>query len=315
MAGTHINSLYITPPIFNASCPWAGTYEDIRALYECEHTGAVTTRTSLPHAGIHQTSSFTHALFNEGTSSINAYGYSQYPLQQYIEWVNEIRLRSNCRRKPVIFSVTGSVEQIRDCISLVQAYRDISPDTGIELNLACPNIPNVPPPAYSPVSLKPYLAMISHFTSQDSTLTIGLKMAPFTYDTQFTDFYELLSQYKGVIGFLTCCNTLGTGFVMDAKLRPAIPTMFGGLGGTIVHPLATGNVAKFKSLLGSSESMIIIGVGGCRDGQTYRNLRKAGAQCVEVATALGAEGVDVFRRICEEAHLKRDKLGIDYSRL
>ena len=311
MAGVNINSLYITPPLLNASCPWASTRKDIQALYDCENTGGVTTRTSLPHAGIDQVASFTHALFDRGESSINAYGYSQYPLQQYIQWVKDVRAKCR-RRKPVIFSVTGSVEQLRDCIGLIQAYRKTDADTGIEVNLACPNIPNIPPPAYSPTSLKPYLDMMSTFTLKDPTLTIGLKMAPYTYETQFTEFHKLVSEYKGVIAFLTCCNTLGTGFVLNDRLRPAIPTGFGGLGGSVVHPLACGNVAKFKSLFGSD--LVVIGVGGCRDGRTYWSLRQAGAQCVEVATALGADGVAVFDRICKQGQLKVDSLSRD-SRL
>jgi hypothetical protein len=40
-------ALKIDPPLLNSACPWATTFEDIRDLYECPFTGAVTTRTSL----------------------------------------------------------------------------------------------------------------------------------------------------------------------------------------------------------------------------------------------------------------------------
>ena len=41
-----IHTIDIVPPIANASCAWASDYEQLRELYECPHTGAVTTRTA-----------------------------------------------------------------------------------------------------------------------------------------------------------------------------------------------------------------------------------------------------------------------------
>ena len=41
----HSISSTIDPPLLNSASPWATTFEDIKALYECPFTGAVTVRT------------------------------------------------------------------------------------------------------------------------------------------------------------------------------------------------------------------------------------------------------------------------------
>lgn len=38
--------LTIAPPLLNTACPWASNLDDLRALYKCPNTGAVTTRTA-----------------------------------------------------------------------------------------------------------------------------------------------------------------------------------------------------------------------------------------------------------------------------
>lgn len=41
-----VNSLEISPPLLNASCAWASEYNQLRELYDCPYTGAITTRTA-----------------------------------------------------------------------------------------------------------------------------------------------------------------------------------------------------------------------------------------------------------------------------
>ena len=41
-----INTLDISPPLLNASCAWASELSQLRELYDCPYTGAVTTRTA-----------------------------------------------------------------------------------------------------------------------------------------------------------------------------------------------------------------------------------------------------------------------------
>lgn len=41
-----INTLHIDPPLLNSSCAWASEETQLRDLFDCEFTGAITTRTA-----------------------------------------------------------------------------------------------------------------------------------------------------------------------------------------------------------------------------------------------------------------------------
>ncbi|POY70438.1 hypothetical protein BMF94_6506 [Rhodotorula taiwanensis] len=139
------------------------------------------------------------------------------------------------------------------------------------------------------------------------------------------------------ISFLTTTNTLGHGLVFAEQEtavpldrassdRPktatrretavpstlsvsdaaSVPTVggWGGVAGSTLHPLSLGNVAKLALLLRSEEQrdrrlreITIIGVGGARDAESVERFRRAGADAVACATALGREGPAVFAKM------------------
>src|SRR6266536_3582749 len=133
--------LNITPPLLNSSSPWATTIDDLRSLYECQYTGAVSTRTSLLKGGfnhdnaVHQyvffdasnaSPSVTPAASSKsqangdayssagGVSSLNTLGYSPIPLAQYCSMIKTVistAQQGATREKPFIISVTGSAEE------------------------------------------------------------------------------------------------------------------------------------------------------------------------------------------------------------
>ena len=139
----------ITPPLLNSSNPWATNSDDLLALYNCPHTGAVTTRTSLwkgfkqgprTHQYIFFSSSKGHSTskvdihnYNEGrgearkkseTSSLNTLGYSPIPFEDYVRTIvelshigclDEILSKRQGRVKPFIISVTGTAEEVAKC--------------------------------------------------------------------------------------------------------------------------------------------------------------------------------------------------------
>jgi len=85
-------------------------------------------------------------------------------------------------------------------------------------------------------------------------------------------------------------------------LNSANGSGIGGLAGEALHPLALGNVRTVRRMLDACEeeslrAIDIIGVGGVSDGEGFRRMRRVGAAVVGVGTALGREGVDVFRKI------------------
>jgi dihydroorotate dehydrogenase (fumarate) len=301
----------------------------------------VTTRTALLNGFAEDENIHQHAFFGEkGLSSINSYGYSPHPLDQYLNWIREIHEQNKTKSKPIIVSVTGTTDDVELCFLEIQKVRkelnlptEQGFDIAVEINLSCPNIPRVPPPAYATESLLSYLIVTKRYYLEDPTLTIGLKLPPYTYETQFTALVSATWRKRGDqgISFLTSTNTLGHGLVfndqVDAEKTPgfALPSGVGGLGGTTIHPLSVGNVSKLVSLLetptlatrhklsddeaktagddGAAERIVVIGVGGINSGQTLKHFLAVGAVAGEVGTALGVEGVSVFERIHMEAGL------------
>ena len=217
---------------------------------------------------------------------------------------------------------------------LRHAHRDrpITPDApdpsrliGIELNTSCPNIKDSSPPAYNFLFLLPLLDTLSSAYFSDPTLTIGLKLPPYLYGTQFQEVVRTLSTYSRLrpaadgtsisvnpFAYLECTNTLGTALyfadqVTSSQARAtgtpyALASPLGGLGGEALHPLALGNVYSFSQLLASHrdpamQRIAIIGAGGVDSRAAVERMHRAGATVVACATLLGREGVKAFKLI------------------
>ncbi|KAK4957537.1 dihydroorotate dehydrogenase [Elasticomyces elasticus] len=320
----------IEPPLINSSNPWATTLEDLEQLFDCPHTGAVTTRTSLLHGFEHDSKIHQHTFFsphdhslkptdaNDGcvpavhSASLNTLGYSPIPLSTYLAMVSKI-LNSNIKRpsKPFIVSVTGSANAVRECYQKIQRAQGlIETPLCMEINLSCPNIPDKPPPAYSGSSLAEYLTVLAKEmkTAGEGRVAVGIKTPPYTYNDQFqTLINALLASCNPTcpVDFITAVNTLGSSLVLaDIDGSPAISSAtgagIGGMAGSPLHPLALGNVRTIRSMLDQHEQLKcidIIGIGGVSDKVGFDRMRSVGAKVVGVGTALGREGVDVFEKI------------------
>ncbi|KAH9206121.1 hypothetical protein DL95DRAFT_397139 [Leptodontidium sp. 2 PMI_412] len=144
----------ISPPLLNSANPWATSEEDLKALYNCPYTGAVTIRTSLwkafnQHPNTHQYTFFSssrgHATANinvdlpEGrgevlpgeTSSLNTLGYSPIAFEEYVTMLvrmsrtSALQTKQLDKPKPFIVSVTGSAAEVgRCCEHLLEVLND-----------------------------------------------------------------------------------------------------------------------------------------------------------------------------------------------
>ena len=219
--------------------------------------------------------------------------------------------------------MVDAIQQLR--LKLGDAEGETS-GIGIELNTSCPNIAHAPPPSYTPSVLSPLLAVLAMSYWSDRTLTIGLKLPPYTYSTQFTDVYSLIAglsrdidgERYNPISFLSCTNTLGSSLLFASQTltsqtrnpKPkdaeeeelslfALPTPLGGLAGEAIHALSLGNVYTFSKLLSGSTDpavrrIVIVGIGGVTTAAAVSRMKRAGASVVACATLLGREGVQAF---------------------
>ena len=162
MDGSPPPPLRIFPPLLNSANPWATTQEDLKTLFECSSTGAVTTRTSLlggfPHdPAVHQYTffdpsrhDFPTAAASDGeaatgtetetviktshnyNASLNTLGYSPVPLDEYLGYISAILSSSSSspptqRKKYFIVSVTGTPDEVAECyrrVARLQAQLD-----------------------------------------------------------------------------------------------------------------------------------------------------------------------------------------------
>ncbi|KAG8961203.1 dihydroorotate dehydrogenase [Tulasnella sp. 419] len=285
----YVGKILVQPPLLNSASPWATSLEDLKALYASPSTGAVTTRTATlsgfpDDPSIHQV-----AFTTESISSINSYGYSPYPLAQYIDWVRDLLTTNLDSNKPIIISITTSTpvhngltnspgpvltvaeldrplmssnseSELKVMIKMIQDLRreladpsSASPRIAIEINTSCPNIQGHPPPAYQPESLRHLLEAVAESYLEDPSLSFGLKLPPYVYSRQFEDVVDFVASFskdgRNPIAFFTCTNTLGSSLLFgEQKIRNdsmevetyAVPSMYGGLAGEHLHPLALG---------------------------------------------------------------------------
>lgn len=341
--------LNFDPPLLNSATPWATTKEDIQKLYDSQYTGALTIRTSTtkgyPHDDkIHQYCfvDTEHTIVDHSSkkgqpqlasggaeciSSVNTYVYSPVPLAEYLEIVRDILANRDSRdtKKPIIFSVAGSVSEVRSYYSRIHRLgADTRSRLLMEINLSCPNVSGRQPPAYSEKELVAFLQGLSAEITErqqadqgdegaghvsPTSLEIGIKVPPYTYRDQFSAMISALRAVEPCpVSFITSTNTLGSCLLLGDNLEPTLTgearTGIGGLAGAALHPLALGNVATIRSMLDEHEQLkhiSVIGVGGVFDRDSYRHMQCVGADAVGVGTALGSEGLGVFPKILGDA--------------
>jgi dihydroorotate dehydrogenase (fumarate) len=248
--------LEINPPLVNSACPWATTLDDLRQLYACPSTGAVTTRTSLINGFDHDPAKHQYAFFDSAqaglaqNASLNSLGYSPLTLETYLSFIKAISDEQPARcSKGFIVSVTGTPEDIAASYKLIaSAATQLNFPLAMEINLSCPNIPNRPPPAYSEEALTTYLNHLQAaiFSADDDNIPripVGLKTPPYTYSTQYDILLTALEkatvtttpansgdaaeepnqQINCPISFITATNTLGSCLLL-ASPSPTPPS-------------------------------------------------------------------------------------------
>ena len=244
-------TLHFDPPYLNSAGPWATSKEDLQSLYDCQYTGAITTRTGTlqgfpqdpkVHAW-HYFDARSNAPLPErspnANSTIKSLGYSPKPLDEILRDVQAVvkeapTVERNQHRKPIIVSVTGSADEVSKCYERVaECRRSTGLNLLLEVNVSCPNIHNKPPPAYDEVGLQEYLLKLQNAMNCNEdreTLLVGIKIPPYTYTGQFHTLINALQatvseHRRSGISFITSTNTLGNCLVLaPASDRPALLT-------------------------------------------------------------------------------------------
>lgn len=231
--------------------------------------------------------------------SINSMGLPNLGYRAYAEMIPELKKFG----KPVIASVAGLCED--DFPTIAQVMNQAKPDL-IEVNLSCPNIPGKPQIGYDTDVSERLMKRVRKVI----TVPMGVKLPPY-FDPAHQ---KLMGDIIGRCGvdFLSLINSVGNGLVVDPQTESVVIKPkggFGGLGGTIIKPVALANVRAFWKHFDGK--MPIIGTGGVVTGVDAFEHFLCGASAVQVGTVLVEEGTEVFHRLEQELASCLEKKGYE----
>jgi len=280
--GRHV----LTLPIYNASGVHCTEKGQLDELYHCKYTGAVVTKSSTVYA--REGNPKPRYYFDAHRSySINSSGLPNIGMNKYVEWICETR-----RIKPCILSVAPlSLDDLKHQITAVaDNVAIIDP----EINLSCPNIVGRPQVAYDIPIFEEYNRIIAERFGEKG---YGLKLPPY-FDTTISDNVCDVINAINTNSYITCINSVPNAFDLCDELVPTIApnSGFGGLGGRCILPIALSNVRRFAS----STKKDIVGCGGITQGGDIKKHFACGAKAVQIGTSLYENGINDFRRLCDE---------------
>jgi dihydroorotate dehydrogenase (fumarate) len=178
--------------------------------------------------------------------------------------------------------------------------------SSIELNVACPNIPNKPMICYDFQQFENTLQAITNHSKFSLFPPLGLKLAPYFDFPHFEMITSIITKYP--IKYIVCCNSLGNGLYVDSENECegfVAKHGYGGVGGGFIKHTALANVRIFYNLLNSEKynsrsDIDIVGVGGVNSGKDAFELILCGAKAVQIGTCHWTEGSSCFERISKE---------------
>lgn len=221
--------------------------------------------------------------------SINSFGLPNMSIDYYLDAVKQFQEKNP--NKTYFLSITEMGEdKIYDILKIVN---DSDFEGLVELNLSCPNVEGKPQVAYDFETTERILTEIFKWFKKP----LGIKLPPFFDMSHFDQMADILNQFP--IAYVNAINSIGNGLIVHDESVAIKPKQgFGGLGGSIIKPTALANIHAWYQRLNPEIS--IIGTGGISTGQDAFEHILCGASMVQVGTALGHNGPQLFERITQE---------------
>ncbi|CAK9009892.1 unnamed protein product [Durusdinium trenchii] len=308
--GCHLAGLHLSSCILNASGPRTNTEQQLLEIARSSAGAVCSKSATLEERSGNDQPRYTEIQLGDRTSSINSEGLPNKGFAAYTEASLLRRLRESAEPagKPYILSISGlSLQENLRMLDLLLESGSVEHLSAVEVNVACPNVPGKPLVGYDFPQFEAVLKEISAhpvFTA-NPTLALGFKLPPYLdaplFDAVAGMLNPLAKSKGGVLGYVVCCNTLGSALAVDVETETTVlhpKGGFGGLGGPVVRYLAMGNVSHFRSRL--DESIHVVGCGGVCTGEDAFAHILCGATAVQVATQHRVEGPTCFYRIAEE---------------
>mmetsp|Transcript_19617 Transcript_19617/g.21305 ORF Transcript_19617/g.21305 Transcript_19617/m.21305 type:complete len:389 (-) Transcript_19617:1713-2879(-) len=313
MLTTNIAGIPFTNCIYNASGPRTQSVEALVKIGQSKAGAVLSKSSTLVEQSGNALPRFVNKINLGGTycdGSINSEGLPNAGIDYFIskETVEGVKATG----KPYIVSVSGLT--IDDNLTMLNRIYSTTTEgiSAIELNLACPNVPNKPMIAYDFEQLETILKRVTSLPDFKK-YPLGIKLAPYFDIPHFEIIASIISKYP--IRYIVCVNTIGNGLIVDADNEcegMAAKSGLGGLGGGFIKHTALANVRMFYKLLNEKYNRAdidIVGVGGVNSGKDAFELILCGAKAVQVGTCHWTEGTPCFERISKELEEIMNKKG------
>lgn len=297
---TLIGNLKLPSPIYNASGVWCTSYSEIDAILNHPESGAVVTKScTLDSRDGNPTPRYFDNISYIDSGSINSMGLPNNGVNYYLDVSHRIE---NVIHKPFFLSVCGL--SVNENLEILQRVIDDDNSrfsiNGIELNLSCPNIPGKPQLAYDFEAFDNTLRKIFEM-NELKNYQIGLKLPPYFDFAHFDQARDIINEFSDKVSFVTCCNSLGNGLVVDVNKEMttiAPKNGYGGIGGDFIKPIALSNVRYFSQSLDGGVD--VIGCGGVKSGTDVFEHVLCGASAVQIGTSLMKNGPMIFECVMNE---------------
>jgi dihydroorotate dehydrogenase (NAD+) catalytic subunit len=162
---------------------------------------------------------------------------------------------------------------------------------GFELNLSCPHAEGYG----AAIGTDPVLVEACTRAVSSSGVPTWVKLTP-----NVTDITAIgRAAERGGAGAIVAVNTVKAMRISTALRRPVLGNRFGGLSGTAIFPVAVRCVYELYDAV----KIPIIGCGGIASADNVVEMMMAGAQAVEIGSAVQADAA-VFSKICGELYAK-----------
>lgn len=159
----------------------------------------------------------------------------------------------------------------------------------IELNVSCPHAMGG---CGSSLGQDPQItSKIVKTIKNVAKCPVSVKLTP-----NVTDIIEIASAAeKAGCDAITLINTVGPGMRIDIETaQPILHNKFGGLSGPAIKPVALRCVYEVYE----ATEVPLLGVGGISNYQDVIEFLMAGANAVQIGTAIYYQGLNIFRDIC-----------------
>jgi len=259
-------SLVLANPVMPASGCFGNGLEFSKIL-DIQRLGAIVSKgvTLRPRAGNPQ-----FRIVETAAGMLNSIGLQNIGVEAIIRDVAPIWAGW---RTPVIVNIAG--ESIEDYAELAHRLESVAGVSALELNISCPNVESGLEFGSDPA----LAAAVTRAVSRETTLPVIVKLTP-----NVTDIVAIARAVaEAGADALTLINTFPAMEIDIERRKPSLGWGSGGLSGPALKPIALKMVHQVAA---ADLGVPIIGCGGISDGHDAVQYLLAGAQAVQVGTAI-----------------------------